>query len=397
MKKWTYFVVLLISYFFILLFCYASISKILDFENFQVQIAQSPLLSAYAGFASYGVIIMELIIVVFLTIPKIRLIGLYASLGIMTAFTVYIYLILNYSDFVPCSCGGILEKMGWTEHLIFNIICIVLSAVNIIIIEKQKSHFLKFGIIMLSVIGFNILLVIYLFYSSENIMKKQNNFVRRFPHHPIIEEKAYDLKYNSYYFAGSSKDKLFLANTTSPFLLLSIKKDLTKVDTIKLIPDQPHIYRAIKTIVTEDHIYMHDGSVPVIYRSQQKDLSGKVYQISYQDVYFDQLIILSPDLFAFRTKSNKTKSLVLGNLKTAKIPRVNLNTEILEKQIDGTFDMMENYFMMIGIADYSIFTAIATRLFLQIEIFKIYLSRKPLTLSAIQDFRLLNSVTEVKK
>jgi len=33
--------VLLISYFFVLLFVYASVNKILDFENFQLQIAQS--------------------------------------------------------------------------------------------------------------------------------------------------------------------------------------------------------------------------------------------------------------------------------------------------------------------------------------------------------------------
>lgn len=39
-----------------LLFMYAAMSKMLDFENFQVQLAQSPLLSAYAGFVSYAVI-----------------------------------------------------------------------------------------------------------------------------------------------------------------------------------------------------------------------------------------------------------------------------------------------------------------------------------------------------
>lgn len=102
----------IVSYFFILLFCYAAISKILDIENFQVQIAQSPLLSAYASFIPYTVILIELLTVLFLSIPKYRAAGLYGSFGMMSAFTVYIYLILNHSDFVPCSCGGILEKMG---------------------------------------------------------------------------------------------------------------------------------------------------------------------------------------------------------------------------------------------------------------------------------------------
>lgn len=340
MKKIVTILPSLIAYFFILLFCYASISKILDFENFQVQIAQSPLLSAYAGLTSYNVIIVELVIVIFLIIPRLRLAGLYASLGIMTAFTVYIYLILNYSDFVPCSCGGILEKMGWTEHLLFNIACVILSVVSIIILEKErKRHILKLSSVIILVILFNILLVIFLFYSSEHIIKEQNNFVRRFPHHPIIEEKASDLKYNSYYLAGSSKNKLFLGNNTSPFLVLSIDKNLSQIDTIRLVPDKPHFYKAVKTLVTENYIFMYDGTVPAIYRSKLNDFSGKVYEISYQDVYFDQLAVITPDFFTFRTKSNKTGSMVLGNLDISKSPKVNLNTKILEKQVDGTFDV----------------------------------------------------------
>ncbi|WP_177765319.1 MauE/DoxX family redox-associated membrane protein [Flavobacterium sp. I3-2] len=113
-------------YFFIILFVYAAVSKLIDFENFQVQIAQSPLLSAFATPIAYGVVFGELIIALMLCFTKSRTLGLYLFLGFMTAFTVYIYLILNYSPFVPCSCGGVLEKMGWTEHLWFNLgVCVV--------------------------------------------------------------------------------------------------------------------------------------------------------------------------------------------------------------------------------------------------------------------------------
>lgn len=132
MKTIYKFIPIFASFFFILLFIYAAASKMLDFENFQVQLAQSPLLSAYAGFISYGVIGIEIGIAALLMFQQGRKIGLYASFAIMVAFTVYIYLILNYSDFVPCSCGGILEKMGWTEHLIFNIGCTVLAGLAMI-------------------------------------------------------------------------------------------------------------------------------------------------------------------------------------------------------------------------------------------------------------------------
>ncbi|WP_373425586.1 hypothetical protein [Myroides albus] len=36
---------------------------------------------------------------------------------------------LNYSDFILCSCEGILEKMGWTKRLWFNIIVSLLALV----------------------------------------------------------------------------------------------------------------------------------------------------------------------------------------------------------------------------------------------------------------------------
>ena len=127
-------------YFFIILFVYAAVSKLTDFENFQVQVAQSPLLSAFATPIAYGVVLGELIIALMLCFTKSRLLGLYLFLGFMTAFTVYIFLILNYSPFVPCSCGGVLEKMGWWEHLWFNgVVCLV--TVFIIITDNNTLSF----------------------------------------------------------------------------------------------------------------------------------------------------------------------------------------------------------------------------------------------------------------
>lgn len=143
MKKVIKFIPDIVSYFFVLLFCYAAISKMLDFENFQLQIGQSPLLSAFAEFISYTVITVELVIALLLLVTNLRRVGLYASTALMSAFTIYIFLILNYSDFIPCSCGGILEKLGWAEHLIFNIVCVILGVVAIFMNGKENKYPLK--------------------------------------------------------------------------------------------------------------------------------------------------------------------------------------------------------------------------------------------------------------
>jgi len=96
--------------FLILLFVYASLSKLLEFQNFQAQLSQSPLLSAYTEFISYALLAIELLIAIALSFTKSRTLALYAAFVLMTMFTAYIIVILNYSSFVPCSCGGILEN-----------------------------------------------------------------------------------------------------------------------------------------------------------------------------------------------------------------------------------------------------------------------------------------------
>jgi len=132
-------------YFFIILFVYAAVSKLTDFENFQVQVAQSPLLSVFATFIAYATVIGELIIALMLCFQKSRLLGLYLFLGFMTAFTVYIFLILNYSPFVPCSCGGVLEDLGWLEHLWFNgIVCLLCV---LVILTEHLSKFNPFSFV----------------------------------------------------------------------------------------------------------------------------------------------------------------------------------------------------------------------------------------------------------
>lgn len=326
------------SYAFILLFTYAAVSKMRDFENFQVQLAQSPLLSAYAGFISYGVIILEVMIAGILADPKVRRIGLYASFGLMVAFTVYIYLILNYSDFVPCSCGGILEKMGWTEHLIFNIGCVVIAFVAIVFIGKERAHGWNRIAAAALIAVFSAGSIVALFLSSEYIMKKENNFTRRFIPHGSIIDSSFDLGLNSYYFAGTSENHIFLGNSTTPLVLYSINNEMSGMTKFLVKPDDTsYPFRKLQFRVTPPYYYLFDGSVPVIYRGKLGQTQAKT--ISYKDSYFNQLIIIDTLRFILRTQSRKDQSYVLADLNLKSLPRLKLNTRILEKQSDGVFDV----------------------------------------------------------
>lgn len=338
MKNIAYTISLLIAYFFVLLFCYAGISKVLDFENFQVQIAQSPLLSAFAGFVSYSVILVEIIIVGFLLIPKLRLIGLYASLGMMTAFTIYIYLILNYSDFVPCSCGGILEKMGWTEHLIFNMVCIFLSLISVFIIEKYKgTRNIKYIISSAIVIIISSSVVIILFLQSEHMIKKENNFTRKFLPNYLIENQKKDLDHPDYYFAGKDDDGLYLGSRGTPLILTKIDDKLSYIKTTKIIPDHSdHAFKSLQVKVKPPYYYLYDGTIPVIYRGKLKESSAKT--ISKGDAYFSQLAVIDSLSFILRTQDSRNHQYTIARLELGLKTNTTLFPSILEKQIDGIFD-----------------------------------------------------------
>lgn len=128
---------------FIILFTYAAITKLLDFNNFQIQLGQSPLTNLFAKPLSLVIPLIELIIALALCFRAFRFWALFAGYSLMLMFTTYIFIILNYSSYIPCSCGGILEKLGWTEHLAFNILFTTLAVSSLIQLNRQNRNHSK--------------------------------------------------------------------------------------------------------------------------------------------------------------------------------------------------------------------------------------------------------------
>ncbi|MBO0322168.1 hypothetical protein J0X14_07665 [Muricauda sp. CAU 1633] len=127
-----------VSILYVILFIYAATSKLWDFRQFKIQLGQSPVLTAYADWVAWHVPVTEYILAFLLLWETTRLKALYATLGLMTMFTTYIILVLNFSDYVPCSCGGVLEDLGWTEHIAFNLF-FILMALSAILATGTKS------------------------------------------------------------------------------------------------------------------------------------------------------------------------------------------------------------------------------------------------------------------
>jgi hypothetical protein len=129
-----------ISALLIMLFLYASVSKFLDFTRFIGEMNNQPLPNSWTPFLVWTVPSVEIAISVALIFERTRMVGLIASLALMTLFTIYAgAILLHFFAYVPCSCGGVIRKLTWPQHLVFNLFFVALSVIGIIL--QRRSSF----------------------------------------------------------------------------------------------------------------------------------------------------------------------------------------------------------------------------------------------------------------
>lgn len=328
---------------FVLLFVYAATSKLLDFQHFRIELGQSPLLSAFADWFAVMVPLVEFIICILLVVPKYRQIGLFLAYGIMVMFTAYIFIILHYTSFVPCSCGGVLEKLDWKSHLIFNLVFVILGFLGVLLYNesiKMKFHFMKkrrlIGLLSLITIS-SFCVVSVLFMLSENVIHYYNKLTRRFPHSPVSKETSLDLKLNSFYFAGVDSLHIYLGNITAPLMVTTLNTDLININSKMIDLNRKDLpFRGVKISVRSPFFFVTDGTVPCVFRGKTSD--WKAVLIHSNGEYFGTALALDSAAIAVETYSKTTGDKILGVISIGKQGRTILNPEILQKQFDGVFD-----------------------------------------------------------
>lgn len=332
-----------LSFVFILLFVYSAVNKVLEFDKFQVQLAQSPLLTAYTGWVSYAVPISEILISVGLGIPKIRLGAQYGFLVLMVMFTAYIAIILNFSPYVPCACGGIIDELDWGGHLVFNV-CFVLLGVGAILMgpysgtipkaTQRKARIL--GVLIVSVISVAVVSV--LFIMSEDVVHKRNNFTRRFPQHPAVQGKELDLGSNNYYIAGVDSDFIYLGNTKAATTVTLVSRDFKRMQTrLITVPDPERKFKSLTVVVRSPWFYLYDGGSAFVYTGFVNDWKAKLW--SADKAYFNHFEPVDSLQAIVRTVSSASNEVVLGRFYKNGDRPLHLCPDVLTKQIDGVFDV----------------------------------------------------------
>lgn len=190
-------------------------------------------------------------------------------------------------------------------------------------------------LIMSSLLGC-VSIVFALYILSKDLNHINNTFVRLFPPHPIGGSTSLDIKYNSYYIAGSTGKTIYLGNSTAPAHLLITNASLSDTTHVVLkIPTELKAkLKSFKVSVDSPFFYIHDGISPAILQGRVG--IWKADKFMYDSAYFTQSVAIGKKSFIIRSVSNRTGEYVLAK-ETNELPHLKLATNILEKQVDGLF------------------------------------------------------------
>lgn len=131
------------------LFFYAAISKLIDYDKARREMLNQVFPKNVSEVLAWLVPAAELLLIPLLIYTPTRPKGLWISLGLLTAFTGYIAVVMTgIFGRVPCSCGGILEQLSYGMHLLFNLFFMLVAFMGIAIekgwlVNKRWFHFLK--------------------------------------------------------------------------------------------------------------------------------------------------------------------------------------------------------------------------------------------------------------
>ena len=124
----------------ILMLFYACFSKWADMRLFRHVMLYQPFPAWAAETLVWLLPPIEMFTGILIIFPKTRRSGLFVFVLLMSAFSIYIIVILmHFFPDVPCSCGGLIQSMSWVQHLIFNIFFIVMGIISIRLEQQIKN------------------------------------------------------------------------------------------------------------------------------------------------------------------------------------------------------------------------------------------------------------------
>jgi len=121
-------------------YTYAVFSQLYNYPEFKQHIHNQLFSSSIANTLVWIIPVSEVLIILLLSIERVRFIGLCLSTILLFLGSGYIVLVLiNYFNRIPCSCVGILSHQSWEVNLLFNLFFFIFSILGIGI-RSTYSH-----------------------------------------------------------------------------------------------------------------------------------------------------------------------------------------------------------------------------------------------------------------
>lgn len=121
----------------VLFWVYAGITKLLDYDTYWRQVMHYIHSTMWAKGIAIALPVGQLLVAVGLVFQQSRKTALYVSLAILLLFTGYITYLLYFAAFTPCSCTGIIPGFSWHQHLLLNVVFLLINIAGIILMIKE--------------------------------------------------------------------------------------------------------------------------------------------------------------------------------------------------------------------------------------------------------------------
>lgn len=130
-------ITMIISLLLALLFIYTTGLKLWGYTQSKAGFEFFPFVRDYHKLLFWGLMIVQVTITGLLAFGRTRLLGLYGAFFLLASLSTYLYVMLHYSDHIPCACTGVIYSLSWQSHLWFTIGFTVLAGAGISLLPKD--------------------------------------------------------------------------------------------------------------------------------------------------------------------------------------------------------------------------------------------------------------------
>ncbi len=125
----------------ILMYAYTAYNKLTGHQKFVYHFKKVHVFNQFPELAAWVIPVMEIAIIALLVsqVKKIRLWGFYMSGVLLVLFTIYLSAMKLFAPKLPCSCGGFIDKLKFTEHILLNVGLLAISTIGIVLLKEHHN------------------------------------------------------------------------------------------------------------------------------------------------------------------------------------------------------------------------------------------------------------------